>query len=118
MTNDEKVRSIRSKIKCMKSTNEQGFDVIIWMRKRFLQSEAFVKNLKRIIDAGFIEKWTNYLNLQDISQRLLAREGAIKDPEIKFEEIKTIFVLLLVGHALAASVLILELWYSKRSRKY
>ncbi|CAH1981697.1 unnamed protein product [Acanthoscelides obtectus] len=118
MTNDEKVRSIRSKIKCIKNPNEPSADVIIWMRKQFLQSEAFVKNLKRIIDAGFIEKWTNYLYLQDISQRSVVREEAIKDAEIKFEEIKTIFVLLLVGHALAASVLILELWYSKRSRKY
>ncbi|CAH1981706.1 unnamed protein product [Acanthoscelides obtectus] len=118
MTNDEKVRSIRSKIKCIKSNNEQGVDVIIWMRKRFLQSEAFVKNLKRIIDAGFIEKWTNYLNLQNINQGLVVREESIKDAEIKFEEIKTIFVLLLFGHALAAFVLILELWHSKRSRKY
>ncbi|CAH2002206.1 unnamed protein product [Acanthoscelides obtectus] len=116
--NDERLRSIKSKIKCIKNTNGQGADVLIWMRKGFLQSEVFVKNLKRIIDAGFIEKWTNYLNLHDISQGLVDRKEAIKDTEIRFEEIKTIFVLLLVGYALAASVLILELWYSKRSRKY
>nr|CAI5860193.1 unnamed protein product [Callosobruchus analis] len=110
MSKEKALRKIKGRVTCLQD-GSKNLQLTLLIRKGLFVKVPFDVYLLRLTDHGFFIKWSRSL-VNTYNTRL----SDIDEDKIRFQHIKSVFIILAIGHTLTVIVFVLEVFENSKNK--